>query len=220
MNVRAAVLVGGVLLLAPAASSGQNRFEIATGAHYGLNQRPLTPGWAVSGGFRIDQQDFVVEAAWSRHVRTRELRFGFGPFDEDLGSETSSSRHLMLAAGVRGGQRQGQRFSPFYQVLLGGLTTRFRTDYEWPASIDTEAENANCGGFAGDRLLFPCFNLPYPEYEEQRRHSFLMQTGVGLDVRVQQRLKVRLATDLLALANRERGTAVVPRMSIRVVVGF
>ena len=88
---------------------------------------------------------------------------------------------------------------------MGGLSTRFRTDYEWPASIDTEAENANCGGFAGDRLLFPCFNLRYPEYEEQRRHSFLMQPGVGLDVRVQQRLKVRLLTDLLALANRERG---------------
>ena len=45
----------------------------------------------------------------------------------------------MLAAGVRGSQHQGQRFSPFYQVLLGGLSTRFRTDYEWPMSIDTEA---------------------------------------------------------------------------------
>ena len=220
MFAPAAVLIGGMLLLAPAASSGQTRFEIAAGAHYGLNQQPLTPGWAVSGGFQIDQQDFVVEAAWSRHVRTRELRFSFGPFDEDVGSETSSSRYLMLAAGVRGGQPQGQRFSPFYQVLLGGLTTRFRTDYEWPASIDTEAENANCGGYAGDRLLSPCFNLRYPEYEEQRRHWFLMQTGVGLDVRVQQRLKVRLTTDLLALANRERGTAVVPRLSIRAVVGF
>ncbi len=219
MIARAAVLIGGVLLLAPAASSGQTRFEIAAGAHYGLNQQPLTPGWAVSGGFQIDRQDFVVEAAWSRHVRTRELRFSFGPFDEDVGSETSRSRYLMLAAGVRGGQRQEQRFSPFYQVLLGGLSTRFRTDYEWPASIDTEAENANCGGFAGERLLFPCFNLPYPGYEEERRHWFLMQPGVGLDVLVQQRLKVRLATDLLALANRER-IVLAPRLSIRVAVGF
>ena len=220
MIFRAAALIGGALLLAPAASSGQTRFEIAAGAHYGLQQRPLTPGWAASGGFQIDQQDFVVEAAWSRHERTRELRFSFGPFDDDVGSETFRSRHLMLAAGVRGGQHQVQRFSPFYQVLVGGVTTRFRTDYEWPASIDTEAENADCGGFAGDRLLFPCFNVPYPEYEEERRHWFLMQPGVGLDVRVQQRLKVRLTTDLLALANRERGTVLVPRLSIRVVVGL
>ena len=219
MIARAAVLIGGLLVLAPAAG-GQTRFEIAAGAHYGLQQRPLTPGWAVAGGFRIDQQDFVVEAAWSRHVTTRELRFGFGPFDDDVGSETSRSRYLMLAAGVRGGQRRGQRFTPFYQVLVGGLSTRFRTDYAWPASIDTEAENADCGGFAGDRLLFPCFNLRYPEYEEDRRHWFLMQPGVGLDVLVQQRLKVRLSTDLLALANRDRGTVLVPRMSIRVAVGF
>ena len=220
MIARAALLVGGVLLLAPAASSGQTRFEIAAGAHYGMNQRPMTPGWVVSGGFQIDQQDFVVEAAWAQQVRTRELRFSLGPFDEDVGSETSRNRYLMLAAGVRSGQAQSQRFSPFYQVLLGGMTTRFRTDYEWPALIDTEAENANCGGFVGDRLLNPCFNLRYPEYEEQRTHWFLMQPGVGLDVLVQQRLKVRLTTDLLVIANRDRGMHVVPRLSVRVAVGF
>ena len=38
MIARAALLVGGVLLLAPAASSGQTRFQIAAGAHYGMNQ--------------------------------------------------------------------------------------------------------------------------------------------------------------------------------------
>ncbi len=220
MIARAALLVGGVLLLAPAASSGQARFEIAAGAHYGMNQQPMTPGWVVSGVIEIDQQDFVVEAAWARQVRTRELGFRFDPFDDDVGSETSRSRYLMLAAGVRSGQAQGRRFSPFYQVLLGGMTTRFRTDYEWPASIDTEAENANCGGFVGDRLLHPCFNLPYPEYEEERRHWFLMQPGVGLDVLVQQRLKVRVTTDLLVIANRDRGMHVVPRLSMRVAGGF
>ena len=161
-----------------------------------------------------------MEAAWNRQVRTRELGFRFDPFDEDVGSETSRSRYLMLAAGVRSGQGQGRRFSPFYRVLLGGMTTRFRTDYEWPASIDTEAENANCGGFVGNRLLNPCFNLPYPEYEEERRHWFLMQPGVGLDVLVQQRLKVRVTTDLLVIANRDRGMHVVPRLSMRVAVGF
>ena len=220
MIARAAVLIGGVLLLTPSASSGQTRFEIAAGAHYGLNQQPLTPGWAVSGGFQIDEQDFVVEAAWSRHVRTRELYSRFDPFNEYSGSETFRSRYLMLAAGVRGGLQQGKRFSPFYQVLVGGFSSLFRTDYNWPASIDTEAENRNCGGFAGDRLVSPCFNVPYPEYEEQRRHAFLMQPGVGLDVLVHQRLRVRLTTDLLALANRERGMALVPRMSIRVVAAF
>ena len=51
-------------------------------------------------------------------------------------------------------------FSPLLQILVGGATMLFRTGYDWPASIDTEAENRNCGGFAGDRLLHPCFNVP------------------------------------------------------------
>ena len=220
MIARVATLIGGSLLLiliVPVASEGQSRFEIAAGTHYGLSQRPLTAGWIVSGGFEIDQQNFVVEGAWHRRMQTRELRFGFDE-DDDLGSETYRSRYLMFAAGVRSEERP-ERFAPFYQVLLGGFSAVFRTDYEWPASIDVEAENANCGGFVGDELVFPCLNVPYPEFEEQREAGFLMQPGVGLDVRVRRGLKLRLMTDLLVVANRDYVT-VAPRLSARVVVGF
>ena len=158
MLARIAMLIGGMLLLiliVPAASEGQTRFEIAAGTHYGLQQRPLTAGWIVSGGFQIDQQDFVVEGAWHRRMTTRELRFSFDDFGDDVGRQIYRSRYLMLAAGVRGGQRQG-RISPFYQVLLGGISTRFRTDYEWPTAIDVEAENANCPvSRAVERMLQP-----------------------------------------------------------------
>ena len=112
MIARAALLIGGLLVLAPAAS-GQTRFEIAAGAHYGLQQRPLTPGWAVAGGFRIDQQDFVVEAAWSRHVTTRELRFSLGAallrrrlFRLFIGV---FARQRSLSVRFARGQRPGQR---------------------------------------------------------------------------------------------------------------
>ena len=207
-------LVGVALLLLPSVSEGQTRFEIAAGTHYGQQQVPVLPGWIVSGGFEIDDQDFVVEGAWLRRTFTRELRYGF----DDVGSETRRSRWLMLAAGVRGGDRQGV-FSPFYQVLLGGISARFRWDYEYPPSIDVDAENANCGGFVGDELITPCLNVPYPEFEEQREAGFLMQPGVGLDVRVRRGLALRLVTDLLVIANREY-VQLAPRLSARIVVGF
>lgn len=219
MIVHAVVLVVGVLLLSPAAASGQPRFELEAGAQYGLQQNPMTPGWIVSGGFEIDGQEFVVEAAWSRYVRTQEVYGRYDPFDEYPGSETVRSHYLTLAAGIRGGVDQEKRFSPFYQLLVGGLRSRHRTDYDW-TGIDTEAENRDCGGFAGDRLLFPCFNVRYPEYQEEGSKGFLMQPGVGLDVRVVQRLKIRLATDLMALAHREWGMVLLPRMSLRVVAAF
>ncbi len=221
MIARVAMPIGGMLLLflmLPARSEGQPRFEIAAGTHYGLQQRPLTAGWILTGGFPIDQQDFVVEGAWHRRMTTRELRFGFDDFGDDVGRETYRSRYLMLAAGVRGGQRQG-RISPFYQVLFGGISTRFRTDYEWPASLDVEAENADCGGFIGDELVFPCLNVPYPEFEEERNAGFLMQPGVGLDVLVQRRVKLRLVTDLLVIADRDY-VVLAPRLSARIIVGF
>ena len=44
--------------------------------------------------------------------------------------------------------------------------------------------------------------------------------ALGLDVLVHHGLEVRLATDLMVLANRSHGTGLVPRMSIRVVAGF
>ena len=102
---------------------------------------------------------------------------------------------------------------------MGGFTSRFRTDYDW-TGIDLEAENRNCGIWAGDRLLSPCYNLRYEEYDERRSHAFLMQPGVGLDVRVAGRVKARLVTDLLALAHRDWGMVTIPRMSLRIVAAF
>ena len=210
----------GVALLAAGAASGQTRFELAVGAQYGLQREPaFVPGWVVAGGFEIDGQKFVVEAVWDRFVRTQEVYGRFDPFDEYPGMETIDLRYLTMAAGIRGGLDQEKRFSPFYQVLVGGFTSRFRTDYDW-TGIDVEAENRNCGGFAGDRLLSPCYNLPYEEYDERRSHAFLMQPGVGLDVRVAGRVKARLVTDFLALAHRDWGMVTIPRMSLRIVAAF
>lgn len=220
MIIRTAALVVGVLLLAPAVSGGQTRFEIAAGTHYEGSRAPLTPGWVVSGGFRIDQQDFVVEASWRRRTTPGTSRLFDQHGNEVFGLETSRDRYLYLAAGVRSRLTPGRRFSPFYQVLAGGYRTRFRTDYEWPARFDTEAANAGCGGYAGDLLLSPCRNLRYPEYEEYGFQGFLMQPGVGLDARVHRALGVRLVTDLFVFVNRERGMAFWPRLSLRVVVGL
>lgn len=222
MIARVATFIGGgllVILIVPVVCESQTRFELAAGTHYGLSQVPLTRGWIVSGGFEIDQQEFVVEGAWHRRMSTRELSFGYFEEGADgLGSETYRSRWLMLAAGVRSEERQ-ERFAPFYQVLLGGISGLFRTDYQWPASIDVEAENANCGGFVGDELVLPCLNVPYPEFEEEREAGFLMQPGVGLDVRVRRGLRLRLMTDLMVIANRDY-VQLAPRLSARVVVGF
>ena len=230
MFARLAGLIGGGLLLTlivPAAAAGQTRFELGAGIQYGVRtlSPPLTRGWIASGGFEIDQQDFVVEVSWHRRRVTRERRFfapggldGFEVLDE-VSREIYRGSMLTVAAGVRGGDPRGRRFSPFYQVLVGGMSLRLRTDYEWPASIDTDAENANCGGYFGDELVAPCLNVLYPEYELEHRAAFLMQPGVGLDVRVARAVKVRLVTDLLVVADRDYMT-VVPRLSGRIVVGF
>ena len=147
MIARTALIV--VVLLAAGAARGQTRFELAVGAQYGLQQEPaFVPGWVVAGGFEIDGQEFVVEAAWDRFVRTQEVYGRFDPFDEYPGMETLDHRYLTMAAGIRGGLDQEKRFSPFYQVLVGGFTSRFRTDYDW-TGIDVEAENRNCGIWAG-----------------------------------------------------------------------
>jgi hypothetical protein len=165
----------GVVLLAAAAASGQTRFELAVGTQYGLQQEPaVVPGWVVSGGFEIDGQEFVVEAAWDRFVRTQEVYGRLDPFDEYPGMETIDLRYLTMTAGIRGGLDQEKRFSPFYQVLVGGFASRFRTDYDW-TGIDVETENRNCGIWAGDWLLSPCYNLRYEEYDERRGHMVYHQ---------------------------------------------
>lgn len=218
MSARAALLAGAVLSVAAAApSEGQNRSEVAAGVQFGPGpQPPVTRGWVVSTGFEIDRQDFVVEGAWHLRTSTRELGFGGGPADQ--GRETDRSRFLTLAAGVRG-RDSGGPISPFYQVLLGGFQTVYRTDYEWPESVDADAANVDCGLWAGDEKISGCLNVPYPEFREQRNVGFLMQPGAGLEVRAGGGLGFRVATDLLVFANREY-VVLRPRVSARVVVGF
>ncbi len=216
MIARTAALVVGVSLLAPAAS-GQTRFELGAGPQYGLQQEPMTHGWLVSGGFEIDGQEFVVEAGWSLNERMQEVHGRWDPRDEYPGSEVARSFYLTMAAGIRSGLDQEKRFSPFYQLLAGGLMSRHRTDYDW-SDIDAEAANRRCGLFAGDRLLSPC--VRYPEYREEKTKGFLMQPGVGMDVRVAGGVKARLSLDLMALAHRDWGINTIPRMSLRVIAAF
>ena len=172
----------------------------------------------MSTGFEIDQQDFIVEGAWHLSTSTRERYFGGYDDDDAIGREIFRGSFLMLAAGVRSRELEGP-IAPFYQVLLGGLQGRFRTDYEYPESLDVDALNARCGIWAGDRQVGACLNVRYREFREEREAGFVMQPGVGLDVRVRRGLKFRVVTDLLVIANREY-VVVVPRVSARVVVGF
>ena len=216
MIVRTAALVVGLSLLAPTAF-GQPRFELGGGPQYGLQRNPMTPGWLVSGGFEIDGQEFVVEGGWSLHERMREIHDRWDPWDEYPGSETARSFYLTMAAGIRGGLDQEKRFSPFYQLLVGGLMARHRTDYDW-TGYDAEEENRRCGGYGDGVLLHPC--VRYPEYEEEKTKGFLMQPGVGMDVRVAGAVKARLALDLMVLAHRDWGMTTIPRMSLQAIVAF
>lgn len=223
MSVRQALLVAGVLFLAGAApSAGQNRSEVAAGVQFGVGpQPPITRGWILSTGFEIDQQDFVVEGAWHRRLSSDSLNFGDTPAEQ--GRSTYRSRFLTLAAGVRS-RDSGGLIAPFYQVLLGGFQAVYRTDYEWPESVDADAVNARCGIWAGTvgdlgEHVSACLNVPYPEFREQREVGFLMQPGAGLNVRAGDRLRFRVLTDLIVFANREY-VALRPRLSARVVVAF
>ena len=108
----------------------------------------------------------------------------------------------MLAAGIKGGDRQG-RVRLYYQALFGAFGAHSRRDHEWPASIDTEAENAACGGYVNGVLVFPCENVPYPEFDEQHRRAFVMQPGMGVDVDVWRRLTIRVAADLPIFASSD-----------------
>ena len=218
---RFAVLVAGLTCLVLPASIAEaqtrpHRFEIAAGTMYGFQdpERPVTAGWIVSSGFDLGRQSFVVEGAWHRDGYAEEHPWNF---DETF-RERLRSRYWMLMGGVRGGGRQG-RVAPYYQVLAGGFAARFRRDYEWPASIDTEAENAACGGYVDGVLVHPCLHVPYPEFDEERSAGFVMQPGVGLDVNVWRRFTLRLAADLPILAG---GDYVVlrPKLSARVVVAL
>ena len=215
---RFAVFVGGLVCLVLPASAAEAqtrpyRFEIAAGTMYGLQdpERPVTAGWIVSSGFDLGRQSFVVEGAWHRAAYVLEHPWDF----DEVFRERLQSRYWMLMGGVRGGGRQG-RVAPYYQVLAGGFAARFRRDNEWPASIDTETENAACGGYVDGVLVHPCLYVPYPEFDEERSVGFVMQPGMGVDVNVWRRFTLRLTADLPILAG---GDYVVlrPKLSARVV---
>ena len=218
---RFAVFVGGLLCLVLPASAAEaqtrpHRFEIAAGTMYGFQdpERPVTAGWILSSGFDLGRQSFVVEGAWHREAYAQEHPWDF----DEVFRERFQSRYWMLLGGIRGGARQG-RVQPYYQVLAGGFAARFRRDYEWPASIDTEAENAACGAYHDGVLVHPCRNVPYPAFKEERSGGFVMQPGAGVDVNVWRRFTLRLAADLPILTN---GDYVVlrPKLSARVVVAL
>ena len=219
--LRGAAFAGGMTALALAApaveaQSSAPAFEIAAGAQYGVQdpERPVTPGWIVSSGFELDGRTFVVEGAWHRDTYVRDLDLGF----DGLGRATHRGRYLTLATGVRAGERGG-RVAPFYQILAGGFAVRFRTDYQWPESLDVETANAECGGYANGRLIMPCLNVPYPAFREQRSAGFVMQPGMGMDVNLRPGFTLRLAADLPIFASGDY-VELRPRLSARVVAAF
>ena len=200
---RVAMFVGGLMWLVLPASAADaqtrpHRFEIAAGTMYGFQdpERPMTAGWIISSGFDLGRQSFVVEGAWHREVYALEHPWDF----DEVFRESIQSRYWMLMGGVRGGKPRG-RVVPYYQVLAGGFAARFRRDYEWPASIDTETANAECGGYVDGVLVHPCLYVPYPEFDEEGSAGFVVQPGMGVDVDVWRRFTLRLAADLPLLAS-------------------
>ena len=219
--IRRTALLGMLLALTAAAAESQTRFDVAVGPQFGLQdtETPLSRGWIVSTGFEVDGQDFIVEGSWHRAGSAHERYFGYSEDPRDsIGLEFRSGRVLTLAAGVRSPKSE-RPVAPFYQVLAGGAQFVWRTDYEYPASIDIEAENADCGVYHDGVLVAPCINLPYPEFDEERNQAFMLQTGAGLEVRIRRDIAVRVAADVLFLATREY-VGGRTRLSARVVVGF
>lgn len=207
-----------LLLQAPAAQAQTppHRFEIAAGTMFGFQdpERPLTAGWVVSSGVKLGRRSFVMEGAWHRDAYAEEHHWAV----DQVFREQLESRYWMVLGGVRFGDRPG-RVALHYQVLAGGFAASFRRDHQWPASIDTAAENAACGADVDGAVAFPCLNVPYPAFTEERRAGFAMQPGVGMDVNVWRRLTLRLSADLPILAG---GDYVVlrPKVSARVVVAL
>ena len=218
---RFAVFVGGLVCLVLPASAAEaqtrpHRFEIAAGTMYGFQdpERPLTAGWILSSGFDLGRQSVVLEGAWHREAYALERPWHL----DEVVRERIQSRYWMLLGGVRGGKRQG-RVVPYYQVLAGGFAARFRRDNEWPASLDTETANVECGTYFDGELVRPCLYVPYPEFDEERNAGFVVQPGMGVDVNVWRRFTLRLAADLPILAGSDY-IVFRPKLSARVVVAL
>lgn len=129
-----------------------------------------------------------------------------------------STPYWTLQGGIRSGPPEG-RAGLYYQLLAGGFAVRYRTDNEWPASIDVEAENAACGAYINDDLFYPCENVPYPAFREERAAGVVVQPGVGMNVRVRRRLTLRMAADLPIFAGSDY-VVLRPKLSAQVVVGL
>lgn len=207
------------MFLASVPAEAQTRFEVAVGPQFGLqdSETPVSRGWIVSTAFEIDEQDYIVEGSWHRAGSAHE-RFWRGDPRERLW-EFHSDRVLTLAAGVRSRDQDGP-IAPFYQVLMGGIQAIWRTDYEYPASVDIDAENARCGVYDDGVLVEPCLRVPHPEFRERRVQGLMIQPGIGLDVRIRREVAVRVGADLLFIANRSYVGASFSRLSARVVIGW
>lgn len=219
--IKRTALLWMLLAAASPPAEGQTRFEVAAGPQFGMQDRetPISRGWIVSTGFEVDGQDYVVEGSWHRAGSAHERYFGGDHPWDNIGLELRSGRILTLAAGIRSRDQEGA-VVPFYHVLLGGFQSVWRTDFEYPASLDVEAGNAEpCGGYADGVLVHPCLDVPYPAYREEREHAFMMQPGLGLDVRIRREVAVRVAADLLFLVNRTY-VGGFSRLSARVVIGW
>ena len=161
----AMVLETGLMcvVLPASAAEAQPRpqpFEIAVGTQYGLQdpERPVTPGWILASGFDLGGHSFVLEDTWRREAYVLDHPWGL----DEVFRESIKSRYWMVLGGVRSGERQG-RVVPYYQILAGGFAFRFRSENEWPASIDTERENAECGILHDGVLVVSC---PYQPVEQ------------------------------------------------------
>lgn len=206
------------LVLLPLAAEAQTSpaFEIAFGPQYGLQdpERPATPGWIVSSGLDLGGRTFVVEGSWHLETYVDEH---LGRFDE-LYRNRNRSRYWMLTAGIKSNISQGGT-RLYYQVLVGGFSASFRTDHEWPAWIDTEAEAAACGHYFDGVLVNPCRNVPYPEFVEQSARAFVVLPGMGVDVDLWRQLTLRLAADLPLLLGSD-DFVYRPRLSAQLVVAL
>ncbi len=221
-----AAIVSALVWGGPVPARAQT-FDIAYGPLFGFQDpdSPTTPGWTIESTFDVDGQTFVVEGAWYRNTSVQEFPHfievlaepgGWIDLREESVHHTNRTRYWKILAGIRS-PRLPRRIRPYCQVAMGAGGNRFRTDIDWPESIDTEAENAACGGYIDDELVFPCENPPYPDFHEQRYTWFTIQPTLGIEADVWRWFGLRVAADLPILVSREF-VGWQPQMTLRVVV--